>query len=938
LSESTNGEGIIGQNVSRRSVLKWSGALAAAGIVGIGLGIGGDLLIRPSTTRTTTSTATATGPTTTSTVTGPTTTRTTTSTTTTTNTATSTLTVPPTTLSYVPPLSPSVQTRVNQIIQDMISSHQGETLTYVSPGLWAGFADPSNLVVESGTPIGVVPENLVNPLIAREDAYLSESDVWSGKLRGIPWGQSWVLPWQFNDPTRILYSMQRVGPRATSNGQFMRITWDQAIAAVVSLVQQCKSQYGNYSVATGMTCSYTDPELVLYGVAAGSGWGCSSVANHVVAGMEVLGGYASPPNNDSLNAHLIVLWALDPSSAGMTHWGSYFLSLAKEKGIPIIAIDYRYTMAAEALADQWIPIRPGTDMAMMLAVANVLFKENLYDQDFVSQFVEPTGFQNFQNYVLGNTAGFDNGVSPDGAIDRTPEWAEQICGVPAATITAFAELYAQSQPTQLLFGWGGARQSRGINVARAVLYLQAMTGNIGLQGGGVDGQPGFSPISPIGAPMSSIEPEFGIYLQGPPYLFAEFKMYDAILMRDGYQNGTITQEEYYSAIGNNINNPAPNIHGIFGLGGNNTPVYGRVNVNKVINALANVDFFVVGHRHFDSTAQFADIVLPLTQYYEEAAGFQTCSRGFVYVPRIITPPGETRDVSWIHMQIANGLGVGAQFLSTYNYPAGFATATWPDEWDTLTDSYLQSQYETWASSSAVTAVLPNPPTWDQLKANPVVRIDLPNPPPIPFSAQISGGKPFGTASGKIEFYNANLETFDLSKIWAYGTPGQGAPIAPMAIWESPEEGFFDPNAATYPLVLGNSQHKRHTQYSMAWPNPMIEGEVYRHTIWMSVADASSRGIVDGDLVKVFNDRGTVLLTAYVTSRQVPGSVCIYSHQHYTPNLDGVDTGGNGNVLTNDNLLAAAAGQEPCNALVQVELFTATQATTTATTTGTTVSS
>ena len=141
-------------------------------------------------------------------------------------------------------------------------------------------------------------------------------------------------------------------------------------------------------------------------------------------------------------------------------------ALAKEKGIPIIVIGPKYTDAAETWADQWIPIRPATDMAMTLAVANVTLQGNLYDADFVSKFVEPTGFQKWKDYVLGNAPGYDGSdgkTSPDGAIDRTPEWAAPICGVPAATIRAFAELYARSKPACLIFGVGGVRQTRGMN-------------------------------------------------------------------------------------------------------------------------------------------------------------------------------------------------------------------------------------------------------------------------------------------------------------------------------------------------------------------------------------------------------------------------------------------------------------------------------------------
>ena len=118
------------------------------------------------------------------------------------------------------------------------------------------------------------------------------------------------------------------------------------------------------------------------------------------------------------------------------------------------------------------PHQAGTDIAMMLAVAYVLFNENLYDTNFVSTFVEPTGFQKWKDYVMGNSDG----------TPKTPQWAEVICGVPAATIQAFAELYAKSSPVFMRYHWSAARAHGGENNARVPIYLQAMTGNVGIPG------------------------------------------------------------------------------------------------------------------------------------------------------------------------------------------------------------------------------------------------------------------------------------------------------------------------------------------------------------------------------------------------------------------------------------------------------------------------
>ena len=108
-------------------------------------------------------------------------------------------------------------------------------------------------------------------------------------------------------------------------------------------------------------------------------------------------------------------------------------------------------------------------------------------------------------------------------------------------------------------------------------------------------------------------------------------------------------------------------------------------------------------------------------------------------------------------------------------------------------------------------------------------------------------------------------------------------------------------------------------------------QAYRHSVWMNPADAAARNIVDGDMVEVFNDRGTIMVPAYVTSRQTPGAVFVYAHMAFVPNDDGVDIAGDSNVLNSDSILIAAGGQEATNALVDIRLVTRSSAATATTT-------
>jgi len=374
-----------------------------------------------------------------------------------------------------------VQQTVTNTINSLVNNHAGDTVVYstLNSGTMGG-VDVSKVHIKNGVLLSVEPDDLVNPTVGREDSALSAADIIAAKFRGTPAQQQYSFPAWINDPTRILYPMQRVAgtTRGDPNGQFTRITWNQAISTFATEITNCANKYGPTSIFLpgafyffGMWFGWTLPMYVGAGIGP---WGNVSFGAQQFAETFIYGGTGLPgsfpgaeaaPTVDALNSKLIVLWGHDPTVALGGYGGNlmtFYYRLAKEKGIPIIAIDPKYTMTAETLASQWIPIRPTTDLAMALAVANVLFKNNLYDSAFVSKFVEPTGFQQWQNYVLGVTAG------PDGAIDRTPEWAAPICGVPAATISAFAQLYASSTPVWLALGMGPNRQIDSTELARVV--------------------------------------------------------------------------------------------------------------------------------------------------------------------------------------------------------------------------------------------------------------------------------------------------------------------------------------------------------------------------------------------------------------------------------------------------------------------------------------
>jgi anaerobic dimethyl sulfoxide reductase subunit A len=337
------------------------------------------------------------------------------------------------------------------------------------------------------------------------------------------------------------------------------------------------------------------------------------------------------------------------------------------------------------------------------------------------------------------------------------------------------------------------------------------------------------------------------------------------------------------------------------------------NVNRALQAVKKVDFFISGVHNMDGWYGASDIVLPMQENGELSSFFVDTERGVIYVKQILASPGDVRDLNWFRMQVAKGLGVADNFAK--NYLPGMLDTTY-DQWEAAVQAMYSQTYPAWAASDPIKAALPNAPTYEQLQTAPLLRADLMVPQPVGYEQQISGGKKFGTKSGLIEFYDPNLEMFDTSKVFSMNWGGYGNPIAPMAIWQPPEEGYTDPRAAQYPLVMRDTHPRFTTSGSAGWADLRLK-DVYRHSVWMNPADAKQRGIVDGDKVEVFNDRGTISLPAYVTSRQTPGSVFVYAHMAFLPDNEGVCQAGCSNVLNSDSLSIAAAGQEATNALVEV---------------------
>ena len=667
-------------------------------------------------------------------------------------------------------------------------------------------------------------------------------------------------------PDRLLHPLRRTGRRG--EGKFERISWDEALDTVARELRRVSETYGPASIflksSAGdiVTLHNVLPILKVLSRLGGCSttWGFHSYEQGVFAELATLGTLERSSREDLLNSRLIVLWACDPVNTVLSTNTSWYLAQARERGARIVCIDARYTDTAAAFADQWIPILPGTDCALMIAMAQVMIREDLLDRRFIDRYT--VGFDRFSDYVMGRE---------DGVV-KTPAWAEAITSVPAPVIEALAGQYATIKPAALIAGIAPGRTAYGEQYHRAAITLAAMTGNIGLPGGSagtrawVISETGarFTALGmcppPIANPVVGPRPDFKNYLAARSRYFLGTgrvctpKVPDALLR--GKAGGYPDDYKLLFIVNANFPNQTPHIH-------------------KSVQAIESLEFVVAVEQSMTASAQWADIVLPSCTFLERndvtrsESGFY-----FGYQNQAIAPLGESRS----HLDIAAAL---AEKLGFGDFPGR------------TEDELLRDVVK----NSAI-------PDYDSFREAAIHHVPKTEP-FVAFREEIEdpAGHPFATPSGRIEIYSEQIAGF----------ADPALPPIPKYIetWESRN----DPLAVKYPLQLITTHLRRraHSQYdTLPWLR-----ELQRQEAEISPEDAEARSISDGDRVRVFNGRGATLLPARVTNRIIRGVIAIPQGAWYTPDKDGVDTQGSVNVLTRDEM-SPGGGFVTNTCLVEVE--------------------
>jgi len=711
--------------------------------------------------------------------------------------------------------------------------------------------------------------------------------------------------------------------------EWVRISWDEALTIVANEIIRIQAKYGNKAILSKNNMPFLSAfggNMTIWGTTSDGAWPQPNMK------MQGGSGGTADSNNDRLdfrNSKLIVLWGANPiwSSGGNP---TYNYLQAKKAGARFIFVDPYYNDSAMVLGDEWIPVRPSTDGALLLGMAYHMITNNLQDQAFLDKYTVgfdaehmPKGAdpkENFKDYVLGTYDG----------TPKTPEWASQICGTDPKLIRSFAQEIATIKPMTFLSSCAAARTYLGEQFAQIFLTVGWMTGNVGLPGAMVGdsrhnrcsfGGPALVRGGSTGVPATPNplfnQPTF----PGPDPAKTDWHGF----VWDEVWDAVVTGKYTASVRGKQDCDIKLISHLGLGASLNQAPFF-----NRGVEAHRKVEFVVTSTSFMTTNARYSDVVLPVTTLWEREGGLLTGNQEMlIYWSKVVEPMYEAKDDEWIEKELAKRLGLDAQKLyplspkqQVFNAVAG-ASVMKPDAsgYEPLV-TITEADIAEWGVTGKVQT---GRISLKEYKDKGIYQVPRAPGDKFGFIAKAAFRKdpeksPLKTASGKLEIHCQALSNVIGSYGWNKlpATPKYNPPVegveATFADWKNQVKG-------KYPLQLYTIHYMRRSHSTL--DNVLWLREAFPQEFMLNTLDAAERGIQNGDIVKITSPHGMVIRPVFVTDRMMPGVTTL--GQGAWAEVDeatGIDKAGCTNTLMGGN--PTGQGTQPYNTIVvQVEKWNGT---------------
>ena len=701
-------------------------------------------------------------------------------------------------------------------------------------------------------------------------------------------------------PDRLKYPMKRVGARG--EGKFERISWDEALKTVAEKLEYTVKTYGNESLYW-QYCS-AQQSLVnsrrawwrLLNLMGGylKYYGSYSTAQISASFPMTYGGSPASYESEVANAKLYVGFGNNPSvTRGSGAGKSYQLTcaLSGRNRPKMIIIDPIYTDTAVGKADEWIPIRPGTDAALVQAIAYELIRNNWVDQAFLDKYCvgydektlpksAPKG-SDYKSYILGEGAD---------KTPKTPEWASRITNVPVETIERLAREIATTKPCFISQGWGPQRRMNGETQSTSIAMLALLTGQVGLPGTNTGAREGDSYGIDTGLPVGKnpVKVSFPIFLW--PKAITDAKSMTA-------KNSAVRGADHLSH----------NIKFIWNTQGNTLiNQHGGINaLRKILEDESLVETIVVVDNQMTPSAKFADYLLPDTMNQEiddlEADAYAVGDYNYIVAcPQAAKIEWEQRQNWEIMREMAKRFGVEDAYTEGRTYK----------EW-------LRWGYEETLKKASKLADAKKFPKFEEFWKQGVVKYRMGDDSGIVLKdfREDPVKHPLPTPSAKIEIYSERLA--EIARTWELPKEkGQEIHPIPQFIATKEMRGQGDPTEEKFPLEL-YGYHGAGRTHSTYHNVPWLRA-AHPDQLMINPVDAEPRGIKTGDRVRVFNARGEIEIPAFVTNRIIPHLVALPQGAWYSPDEKGVDKGACVNTLTMLDATPLAKGNPSHTNLVEVQ--------------------